>query len=142
MSNRIYDSSQLTKRRAEKAIAGSFVTRNGPPNNQTSYGPLPGIFDASILNAVKTGQMTEFTRYPVCYGISPGCPCPSLNGALISGSNLPSYVSGITFTIGSIVVLLIFQLKNKLHSGNRGIIFYVPLLNPSHAHLQLLCEVP
>ena len=66
MSNRIYDSSQLTKRRAEKAIAGSFITRIGPPNNITGYGPLPGIYDASVLNAVKTGQMTEFTRFPVC----------------------------------------------------------------------------
>jgi len=104
MSNRIYDSSQLTKRRAEKAIAGSFLTRLYPPipsgtiQPQTGYGPLPGIYDNSVINAVKTGNMTEYTRYPTCVGISPGCPCPQLN------ASIPGAVSGITFTVGSIVL--------------------------------------
>ena len=107
MSNRIYYSSQLTKRKAEKAIAGSFITRIGPPNNQTGSAPLNGIFDSSILNAVKTGQMTEYTRYPLCYGISPGCPCPTLNASVVTTPYVPAIpgaVTGITFTIGSIIV--------------------------------------
>lgn len=111
MSNRIYDSSQLTKRRAERAIAGSFITRIIPPipgpSPQTGYGPLPGIYDSSVMNAVKTGNMTEFTRYPTCVGISPGCPCPQLNASLINTPYIPAIpgaVSGITFTVGSIIV--------------------------------------
>lgn len=107
MSNRIYDSSQLTKRKAEKAIAGSFLTRIGPPNNQTSYGPLPGIYDGSIMNAVKSGHMTEYTRYPVCVGISPGCPCPELNASIVHTPivpSIPGQVTGITFTVGSIIL--------------------------------------
>ncbi len=99
MSNRIYDASQLTKRKAEKAIAGSFVTRISSPNNQTSYAPLPGIYDGSIINAVNSGHMTEYTRYPTCIGISPGCPCPSPYMPII-----PGIVSRVTFTIGSIII--------------------------------------
>lgn len=113
MSNRIYDSSQLTKRRAERAIAGSFLTRLYPPNPsgpikpQTGYGPLPGIYDSSVMNAVKTGHMTQYTRYPTCIGISPGCPCPELNASISTSPFIPAIpgaVSGITFTVGSIVV--------------------------------------
>ena len=112
MSNRIYDSSQITKRKGEQAIAGSFLTRLYPPSNvivqpQTGYGPLPGIYDSSIMNAVKTGHMTEYTRYPTCIGISPGCPCPELNASFIATPYvpvIPGPVSDITFTIGSIVI--------------------------------------
>lgn len=58
------------------------------------------------MNAVKTGSMTEWTRYPTCYGISPGCPCPELNRSIVAGTGLamPGPVTGITFTVGSIIV--------------------------------------
>lgn len=88
--SRIYDSSYLTQRKMERATAGSFITQGGSR-------PLLGIKDQSIINTVKTGQMTEYSRYTGCIGISPGCPC---NVTAI----LPSSVSGITFTIGSIIV--------------------------------------
>ena len=110
MSNRIYDSSQLTQRKQERAIAGSFLTRMYPPNTlapQTGYGPLPGIFDSSVMNAVKTGNMTEYTRYPTCVGISPGCPCPQLNRSVSSPPFIPAIpgpVTNITFTVGSVIV--------------------------------------
>jgi hypothetical protein len=109
MSNRIYDSSQLTKRRGEKAVAGSFLSRMYPTNPsvqpQTGAGPLLGDYDSSVMYAVKTGGMTEYTRYPTCVGISPGCPCPELNASLFPGPLvIPGAVSGITFTVGSIVV--------------------------------------
>ena len=97
---RIYDSSQLTKRRAQQAIAGGFLTRNGTH-------PSSGIKDASILNDVKMGGMTQITRYPTCIGISPGCPCGPLDASLINPPYtpvLPGQVSGITFTVGSIIV--------------------------------------
>ncbi len=116
MSNRIYDSSQLTKRRAQQAIAGSFLSRLYPPNGsngnpvrQPAQGspPVLGDYDSSIMYAVKTGHMTEYTRFPTCIGISPGCPCPELNASLINPPYVPAIpgqVSGITFTVGSIIV--------------------------------------
>jgi len=88
--SRIYDSSYLTQRKMERATAGSFITQGGSR-------PLLGIKDQSIINTVKTGKMTEYSRYNGCIGISPGCPC---NGSAL----LPSSVSGITFTVGSIIV--------------------------------------
>ena len=116
MPTRIYDSSQLTKRRGERVIAGSFLTRMYPPINpitknpvsqpQQGSAPILGDFDSSIMYAVKTGHMTEYTRYPTCVGISPGCPCPELNASLVSGNvpSIPGPISGITFTVGSIIV--------------------------------------
>jgi hypothetical protein len=98
--SRIYDSSQLTKRRAQQAIAGGFLTRHGSR-------PPTGIKDASILSEVKAGGMTEFIRYPTCIGISPGCPCGPLAASLVNPPYtpaLPGQVSGITFTVGSIIV--------------------------------------
>ena len=102
MSTRNWDSSQLIKRRGEKMVAGTFLTRMYPPNpiTQPQQGSAPplGIKDSSIINAVKTGHMTEYTRYPTCIGVSPGCPCPEIN------ASAPGPVSNITFTVGSIVV--------------------------------------
>lgn len=89
--SRIYDSSYLTQRREQKAKAGSFYTQQG-------FRPLLGIKDQSIINDVKVGGMTEYQRYTNCVGISPGCPCNVT--ALFS----PGAVSGITFTVGSIIV--------------------------------------
>ena len=96
MYNRIYDSSQLTKRKDERAIAGSFLTRIGPPNNTLGYGPLPGIYDSSVMNAVKTGHMTEYTRYPACVMISPGCPCPELNASISTPPYIPAIPGAVT----------------------------------------------
>ena len=104
---RIYDSSQLTQRRAERAIAGGFLSTAGTAPNNFTWGSRPtlGIKDSSILYAVKTGHMTEYTRYDTCVGISPGCPCPELNASIISPPlAIPGQVTGITFTVGSIIV--------------------------------------
>jgi hypothetical protein len=107
MSNRIFDSSQLTVRKKQKTIANSFLSRINSPNPQQGFGPLQGIYDSSILNDVKTGNMTEYTRYPTCVAISVGCPCPETNSSIIPTPILPAVpgpVTGITFTVGSIIV--------------------------------------
>ena len=109
MYNRNFDASSITRRRGEKTVAGSFLSKVGTaPNNNQFYGSSPqlGIKDSSIIYSVKQGQMTQYTRYPTCIGISPGCPCPELNESLISGNNiaLPGPVTGITYTVGSIIV--------------------------------------
>ena len=90
MSNRIYDASQLTKRRAELAIAGSFYSRSAQHGLS--------IKDSSILNAVRTGGMTEFTRRDQCIAVSPGCPCA------VDVTSFPGAVTGVRYTLGSVIV--------------------------------------
>ena len=109
--SRIYDSSQLTKRRGQLAIAGGFLRNAGtaPPNNFTWQSRSPhGISDSSIINEVKAGGMTQYTRYPTCIAVSVGCPCdPAISESLITPPyipTLPGAVSGITYTVGSIIV--------------------------------------
>jgi hypothetical protein len=108
--SRIYDSSQLTKRRAQQAIAGGFLASAGTaPNNFTRQSrPVNGITDASVIAQVKAGSMTTVTRYPQCIAVSLGCPCePVIAESLITPPYIPALpgaVSGITFTVGSIIV--------------------------------------
>jgi hypothetical protein len=109
--SRNYDSSALIQRKAQQAIAGGFLsqfnTTNGTPVQGWGSRPTVGIKDASILAAVKVGAMTEYTRYNTCIAISPGCPCGPLLDSLIHPPFLPAIpgsVTGITFTVGSIVV--------------------------------------
>jgi hypothetical protein len=110
--SRNFDSSQLTARKQERAIAGSFLTQvQTSPGSTSTYmrgsKPMLGIQDSSIMSYVKTGGMTEYTRYPTCVGISPGCPCPTLNASVSVPPYVPAIpgqVTGITFTVGSVVV--------------------------------------
>ena len=97
MSNRIYDASQLTKRRAELAVAGSFYSRS------MQQAPRLNIKDSSILNAVRTGAMTEFTRRDQCIAVSPGCPCEITDASVYAGT-FPGAVTGVRYTLGSIIV--------------------------------------
>jgi hypothetical protein len=77
MPTAVYDSSLITKRLQSQAISKSFSSRiQNPVNPTTSYGPLLGIYDNSIINNVTNGQMTEFRRNEgACTTISVGCPC-------------------------------------------------------------------
>ena len=110
--SRIFDSSHLTARKQERAIAGSFLTQvSTAPGSATTYmrgsQPMLGIKDNSIMSYVKTGGMTQYTRFPTCIGISAGCPCPELAQSLSTPPYVPAIpgqVSGIVFTIGSIII--------------------------------------
>jgi hypothetical protein len=110
MYNRNYNSSQITQRRRDKAVAASFLSQVPSTQNSTRpYGsqPLLGNFDSSIIPSVNLGQMTQYTRFPQCVGISPGCPCGELNSSISRAPFIPSIpgsVSNITFTIGSIII--------------------------------------
>lgn len=99
--SRIYDSSYLTQRKAQKAAAASFFT----PANGTAvpWGsrPLLGIKDSSILHTIKNGAMTEYTRFPTCVEVDRGCPCLPVDA---TGAPVPGVVTGITFIIGSVIV--------------------------------------
>ena len=109
MTTRVFDASIITKRKNELAVAGSFLSRLYPTSPaiqpQNGSAPYNGITSNSIMNAVKTGNMTEYTRYPLCVEISPGCPCPQANNN-VSTTNyvIPGLVSNIVFTVGSIIV--------------------------------------
>ena len=108
--SRNFDSSQLTARKQEKAIAGSFLTKAVTDSGATyirGSKPLLGISSCSIMPYVKSGSMTEFTRFPTCVGISPGCPCPETNASVVPTPivpAIPGQVLDITFTVGSIIV--------------------------------------
>jgi hypothetical protein len=92
MPTTIYDSSLITQRRRAKAESGSFINRispwNTPPagsnTNQpnTGYAALLGIYDQSIINTVKTGNMKFYRKGDGgCTTVSNGCPCePVENG--------------------------------------------------------------
>ncbi len=88
MPTTIYDSSLITQRRRATAISGSFINRispwNTPPTgsntNQPTTGSAPylGIYDQSIINTVKNGNMPFYRKNDAgCTNISNGCPCPS-----------------------------------------------------------------
>jgi hypothetical protein len=79
MPTTIYDCSLITKRRGDKATSGSFINRsngmNGTVQLSPSYGSLLGIYDQSILNAVKCGRMTTYTESPGgITTVDSGCP--------------------------------------------------------------------
>lgn len=73
MPTTIYDSSLITKRRQVKVQSGSFITRI--ESNNTSYAPALGIWDQSIVNNVKNGQMKYFRKCDGNTTIDNGCPC-------------------------------------------------------------------
>lgn len=79
MPTTIYDSSLLTQRRRAKAESGSFITRiNGIPAN-TGYTTRLGIWDQSIINTVKSGNMTFYRKGDTgVTTVNNGCPCPPL----------------------------------------------------------------
>lgn len=90
MPTTIYDSSLITQRNRTKAESGSFITRispwNVPPAGSdaqptTSYGPALGIYNQSIINTVRNGNMAIFRKgNGACTTINNGCPCnPSTN---------------------------------------------------------------
>lgn len=72
----IYDSSFLTKRLQNKTIARDFFNRQNI-QNITSYGPLQGNFDSSILNSVSEGRQKNITKCQIGYEVDSGggCPC-------------------------------------------------------------------
>jgi hypothetical protein len=100
--SRNYDSSQLTKRRAQLAISGGYLRNAGTAGIRT----YNGIKDSSIINEIKVGNMTEYIRYPNAIGVSLGSTAdlttPIVYPPYVPA--LPGAVSGITFTIGSIIV--------------------------------------
>lgn len=80
MPTTIYDASQITARRMNKAQSGDFLNRT--QNNQVSYGASKGIYSQSIINQVKVGTMVSYRKTnggtTLAYN---GCPCNSLTSS-------------------------------------------------------------
>jgi hypothetical protein len=125
MPTTIYDSSLITKRRAQKAISGSFINRiQNPINPTTGYAPILGISEQSIINEVKTGQMTEFRKNDGgCTTISVGCPCQSISN--IDETLLPVLIGGFSITSGNSQTYIL-GLTNSIQLGRDGspILYY------------------
>lgn len=90
MPTTIYDASQITKRRMNKAQSGDFINRiqnYATPN--TGYASRLGIFDQSIINTVKDGNMKYFRKQnDGLTTVNNGCPCIPLTGEnAVSGTN-------------------------------------------------------
>ncbi len=94
MPTTIYDSSLITQRRRATTESGSFIGRISPWNVKglntqmqpvninantqpnTGYAPALGIYDQSIINQVKNGQMVFYRKNDGgCTTVSGGCPC-------------------------------------------------------------------
>jgi hypothetical protein len=84
MPTTIYDSSLITERRKMKAQSGSFLNRTQNLNVAGYAVPL-GIYDQSIINSVKGGNMLYYRKGDTGYTlISNGCPCPAINAPNVS----------------------------------------------------------
>ena len=86
MPTTIYDSSLVTQRRRAITESGSFISRISPWNippartsiqqPNTGYAPALGIWDQSIINTVKNGQIKFYRKNDGgCTTVSNGCPC-------------------------------------------------------------------
>ena len=78
----IYDASQITQRRMNKAQSADFLNRiQNYSNPNTGYAPRLGVYDQSIINTVKDGNMKYYRKQDggVTTVIN-GCPCTPLSG--------------------------------------------------------------
>ena len=79
----IYDSSFLTQRWGNKVIARDFINRLNR-QNITSYGPLQGNYDNSILNNVAEGRQQNITKCQIGYQVDNGGGCPCTTNQIIN----------------------------------------------------------
>lgn len=85
MPTTIYDSSLLTQRRADKAVSGSYLRRM--QNGQTMYTTPLGIYDQSVINALKTGTMKAYRKNAQgVVQVNNGCPCDPLSDTEVNAN--------------------------------------------------------
>jgi hypothetical protein len=76
MSTTIYDSSLLTMRKKQRAESGEFINRAALNNTTTAKLNKPlGIYDQSVINDVRQGQMSFYRKGNGVYTVDNGCPC-------------------------------------------------------------------
>ena len=90
MPTTIYDASQITQRRMKKAQSGDFINRiQNYSNPNTGYASRLGVFDQSIINSVKDGNMKYYRKQnDGLTTVNNGCPCTPLSGEdAVAGTN-------------------------------------------------------
>lgn len=92
MSNRNYNASLITQLKSQRA-ASATVHQLGMFQRTST--------DSSTMLSIRQGQITQYLQGRGCVNVYPGCPCTTASGQPIS---LPGEVSGITYTLGSIIV--------------------------------------
>jgi hypothetical protein len=100
------DASYITQRKGNLTQANSFFKRlnvNGTPNT-IQYGPLPGIYDSSIINNVTMGNMSNFNKTNGCTTVSYGCPCPINSNSTTVPIVIPGEVNDLFVYLGSIII--------------------------------------
>jgi hypothetical protein len=101
----IYDSSFLTQRQQNKVIARDFINRLNRQNT-TSYGPLQGNYDNSILNNVAEGRQQNITKCQIGYQVDGGggCKCEAESPPIIPNPIPPPLINntGTTRWINSL----------------------------------------
>jgi hypothetical protein len=82
MPTTIYDASQITQRRMNKAQSGDFINRiQNYANPSAGYASRLGVFDQSIINSVKDGNMKYYRKQDGgATTVINGCPCAPLTG--------------------------------------------------------------
>lgn len=92
-----FDCSMITKRRQNRAAAGTFINRiQNTTNPSLGYGnPNTGNYNGSVIPEVKSGHTTQYIKNNTCEIISQGCPCGT-NTIVNETINIdPGWVSSI-----------------------------------------------
>ncbi len=110
MPTTIFDSSLITQRNKNKAIADSFISRIQNPSPVNGSAPLLGITEQSLINSIVNGQSTYYRKTNSgCTSVNLGCPCAVQSNTVISGSGggggiVPGLVTNITYQYGSLII--------------------------------------
>jgi hypothetical protein len=105
MPTAIYDCSLITSRERVKVTTNSFINRiQNQSNPTTSYGPMLGIYDSSIINSINNGQMKYFRRNQGCNTVDNGCPCAPINNNNNNTIAPPGEIPYINIRYSSIIV--------------------------------------
>jgi hypothetical protein len=86
MSNRNFDSSIITKRLADKAVAKNILS-------SCKVQPQTSNVSSSVINQVQLGNSVVVSRGPTCSTIDNGCPCPIRGGPNISIYGTPLWAA-------------------------------------------------
>jgi hypothetical protein len=108
MPTTIFDSSLITQRNKNKAIANSFISRIQNPSPVNGSAPILGISEQSLINSVINGQSTYYRKTNNGYtSVNLGCPCSIQSNIIVSGDGggiVPGPVTNITYQYGSLII--------------------------------------
>jgi hypothetical protein len=102
MPTTIFDSSLITQRNKNKAIANSFISRIQSPSPVNGSAPLLGITEQSLINSIINGQSTYYRKTDSgCTSVNLGCPCAVQGNTVVSGGGGGNTFNAPTITVSS-----------------------------------------